>query len=128
MTSVSHAGKQSESRGGAKANSPETVARENLEALREIRREPEIMNAGERRLVSFVAAFVGDAAKLSDAEIKLIAHAHPVDSHLIAHARAEILAGKDLLGTEFCSLRSAKQRRQRGAIYTPPPIVDADRK
>jgi hypothetical protein len=83
------------------------------------------MNAGERRLVSFAAALVGDAAKLSVAEIKLTAHARPVDSHLIAHARAEILAGKDLLGTEFCSLRSAKQRRQRGATYTPSPIVDA---
>jgi adenine-specific DNA-methyltransferase len=83
------------------------------------------MNAGECRLVSLAAALIGDPARLSIAESKLVARAHPVDSHLIAHARAQILTGKDLLGTEFCSLRSAKQRRQCGATYTPTPIVDA---
>jgi hypothetical protein len=83
------------------------------------------MNAGERRLVSLAAALIGDAAGLSMAESKLVARAHPVDPHLLAHTRAQILAGQDLLGIEFCSLRSAKQRRQYGATYTPTPIVDA---
>src|SRR5262249_35982769 len=39
--------------------------------------------------------------------------------------RAQILAGHDLLGAEFRALRSAKERRQYGATYTPPPIIDA---
>jgi hypothetical protein len=83
------------------------------------------MNAGERRLVSLAAALIGHSAGLSAVESKLVARAHPVDSHLVAHARAQILAGQDLLGTEFCSLRSAKQRRRYGATYTPASIVDA---
>jgi adenine-specific DNA-methyltransferase len=83
------------------------------------------MNAGERRLVSLAAALIGDSAGLSSAERKLVARAHPIDAHHITRARARILAGQDLLGTEFCSLRSAQQRRQYGATYTPMPIVDA---
>jgi adenine-specific DNA-methyltransferase len=83
------------------------------------------MNAGERRLVCLAAALIGDSATLSIAESKLLARAHPIDAHDIACARVQILAGQDLLGAEFCSLRSAQQRRQYGATYTPTPIVDA---
>jgi hypothetical protein len=83
------------------------------------------MNAGERRLVSLAAALIGDSAALSIAESKLVARAHPIEAHHVARARAQILAGQDLLGSEFCSLRSAQQRRQYGATYTPMPIVDA---
>ncbi|HMA72377.1 MAG TPA: N-6 DNA methylase [Xanthobacteraceae bacterium] len=83
------------------------------------------MNAGERRLVSLVAALIGDTAGLSIAENRLVARSDPVDSQIIAHARAAILAGQDVLGATFCSLKSAEQRRQRGATYTPAPIVDA---
>jgi len=83
------------------------------------------MNAGERRLASLAAALIGDAAALSLAETKLLARAHPLDAHVVAEARARILAGEDPLGTEFCTLRSAEQRRQRGATYTPTSIVDA---
>jgi adenine-specific DNA-methyltransferase len=43
----------------------------------------------------------------------------------IAGAWAQIRAGHDMLGTEFCRLRSAGQRRRRGATYTPGPIVEA---
>jgi adenine-specific DNA-methyltransferase len=83
------------------------------------------MNAGEHRLVSLAAALIGNAAGLSSSETRLVERAHPIDPHLIADARARILAGADLLGTEFCALRSAEQRRQRGATYTPTLIVDA---
>jgi adenine-specific DNA-methyltransferase len=83
------------------------------------------MNAAERRLVSLAAALIGDSAALSIAERKLVAHAQPIDARHIVSARAQILAGQDLLGTEFCSLRTAQQRRQYGATYTPTPIVDA---
>jgi hypothetical protein len=80
------------------------------------------MNAGERRLVSLAAALIGDSAALSITESKLVARAHPIDAHHIAGARVQILAGQDLLGAEFCSLRSAPQRRQNGATYTPTPL------
>jgi hypothetical protein len=122
---VARAREQGEGRSWAKTNSPQTVIRGNVGALREIRPEPEVMNAGERHLASLAAALIGDSAGLSVAESKLVADAHLVDPKIIAHARAQILAGQDLLGTEFCSLRSAKQRRQYGATYTPGPIVDA---
>jgi len=92
---------------------------------RNIRPEPEIMNPGERRLVSLAAALIGDAAGLSRAEIKLVERAPPIDPYLVAHTCARIRAGQDPLGIEFCSLRSARQRRQRGATYTPAAIVDA---
>jgi adenine-specific DNA-methyltransferase len=85
----------------------------------------QVMNAGEHRLVSLAAALIGDSAALFIAERKLVARAQPIDAHHIARARAQILTGQDLLGSEFCSLRSAQQRRQYGATYTPMPIVDA---
>jgi type I restriction-modification system DNA methylase subunit len=83
------------------------------------------MNVGECRLISLAAALIADSAKLSTAEANLLANGSSVDSHLIAHARAQILAGDDLLGNMFCALRSARERRQRGATYTPAAIVDA---
>ncbi|HLK80946.1 MAG TPA: 50S ribosomal protein L11 methyltransferase [Xanthobacteraceae bacterium] len=122
---ISRAREQGEGRSRAKTNFSQTAIRGNVGALREIRPEPEVMNAGERRLVSLAAALIGDSAGLSISESKLVAHARPVDPHVLAHTRAQILAGQDLLGTEFCSLRSATQRRQYGATYTPTPIVDA---
>ncbi len=83
------------------------------------------MNAGERRLVSIAAALIGDGKLLSSAEANLVRRAHRIDSRLVADTSAQILAGQDPLGTEFCMLRSAKLRRQRGATYTPAAIVDA---
>src|SRR5579871_4711853 len=109
---------------GAKANSTEETVRGNG-TLREAQPEPASMKASERRLVSLAAALIGDPTNLSIAEIKLVDHASPVDSHLISNARKQILAGQDLLGEEFCSLRTAEQRRRCGATYTPAPIVDA---
>jgi N-6 DNA Methylase len=91
----------------------------------EVRSQREIMDTGQRHLVSLAAALMGNPAGLSPSEKNLLAHAQRVDSRLIAHARTQILAGKDVLGAVFCSLRSAEQRRQRGATYTPAPIVDA---
>jgi hypothetical protein len=106
--------------------SPSPTARKIIQFVsQKISAEPEIMNAGEHRLVALATALIGDVAGLSIPEARLVARVRPVDSHLTAHARAQILAGQDLLGTTFCSVRSAKQRRQRGATYTPAPIVDA---
>jgi adenine-specific DNA-methyltransferase len=122
---IFRAREQDEGRSRAKENSSQTAIRGNVESQREIRPEPEVMSAGERRLISLATALIGDSVGLSTAERKLVARARPVDPHLITHARAQILSGQDLLGTEFCLLRSAKQRRQYGATYTPTPIVDA---
>jgi hypothetical protein len=83
------------------------------------------MNTGERDLVSLATALIDDTVGLSAAEVELVACAQPVDSDLVARTRAQILAGEDVLGTIFCSLRSAKQRRQHGATYTPTAIVNA---
>jgi hypothetical protein len=67
------AGEQGKGRGRAKTNSLEPVIRGNVGALREIRPEQEIMNAGERRLMSLATAIIGDTARLSMAETKLVA-------------------------------------------------------
>ena len=80
---------------------------------------------GERQLAALAAALMTDVSGLSAPELKLVAAAPDVDARLIAETRAQIIAGQDPLGTTFCSLRSAEQRRQRGATYTPAPIVDA---
>ncbi len=83
------------------------------------------MNVDEQHLVSLAAALIGDTAGLSSAEMKLVARAHPVSSHEIAHVRVRICAGRDELGAAFCALRNSRQRRQHGATYTPKTIVDA---
>jgi adenine-specific DNA-methyltransferase len=93
--------------------------------VREVKLQAADMSAGERRLVSLAAALIGHPSKLTAAERGLAASAHPVASHIVADARERIRAGHDCLGTEFCLLRSARERRERGAIYTPAPIVDA---
>jgi SAM-dependent methyltransferase len=80
---------------------------------------------GERHLVSLAAALLGDAADLSAAERRLVAGADPVDPQLVADARSRMLAGDDVLGAAFCRVRSASERRRRGATYTPAPIVEA---
>jgi hypothetical protein len=98
------------------------------------RPEPDSMNAGinadDRRLVALAAGLTGDFALLSAAERDLVARVHPAaadaaDPAAIAAARAQIRAGHDVLGAEFCRVRSARQRRQHGATYTPAPIVEA---
>ncbi|HEY7248452.1 MAG TPA: N-6 DNA methylase [Xanthobacteraceae bacterium] len=83
------------------------------------------MSTAETQLVSLAAALMGNATGLSICETKLLACVRPIDPRLVAHARQHILAGEDVLGATFCSLRSANQRRERGATYTPPPIVRA---
>ena len=44
---------------------------------------------------------------------------------VVAEVRAQIRAGADPLGESFCRLRSPRQRRKDGAIYTPSCIVRA---
>ena len=79
----------------------------------------------ERGLAALAAAFIADTAALTAPERALAARANDLDTGLAAEIRAQILAGHDPLGATFCSLRGAAQRRDRGATYTPAPIVDA---
>ena len=79
----------------------------------------------ERELCALAAALIGDTVGLTAPEQKLIAHATTTDPRAVADIKAQILAGCDPLGTEFCLLRSPKKRREKGATYTPAPIVDA---
>jgi hypothetical protein len=81
--------------------------------------ESERMTVGERRLVSLAAALIGNPGELSTAEFKLLECAQPVDCRLVAHTRRQIRSGEDVLGSTFCSLRSPRERRRRGATYTP---------
>lgn len=79
----------------------------------------------ERRLAALAAALIAETSPLSAAERKLVPAVPDVDADLIAATRAQIVAGRDPLGTMFCLIRSAERRRDRGATYTPEPIVDA---
>ncbi|HKA81345.1 MAG TPA: N-6 DNA methylase [Xanthobacteraceae bacterium] len=79
----------------------------------------------ERRLAALAAALIADTAALAPAERALVTRVDHVDTGLVADIRAQIRAGHDPLGGAFCALRSAEQRRGRGATYTPAPIIDA---
>jgi adenine-specific DNA-methyltransferase len=84
-----------------------------------------MMSRGERELASLAAALIGDTAQLSGPELELVVDPPWIEDRVAAQARAQILAGQDPLGTRFCALRSAEQRRRHGATYTPAAIVDA---
>ncbi|MBS1712984.1 MAG: N-6 DNA methylase [Armatimonadetes bacterium] len=51
--------------------------------------------------------------------------AHDVPSMKVEEVEAAILAGQDVLGEAFLSLRSSQTRRALGATYTPEAIVEA---
>lgn len=82
-------------------------------------------STAEAELVACAAALVGDAAGVSAAERRLIAAAPPADPRRVRQIGAGIAAGDDPLGRLFCAGRSGDDRRRRGAVYTPPAIVEA---
>lgn len=55
----------------------------------------------------------------------LAASSEVIDANVVAAVRDRIRAGEDPLGELFSALRSAAQRRELGATYTPSPIVRA---
>ena len=111
--SISPAGQQDGGRRGPTASS------------RPVQSAPDVIVGHESRLVALAAALIGDTVGLSGAEAKLVARTEAVEACLIGHARNQIAAGMDVLGTAFCALRNVQERRRRGATYTPAPIVDA---
>lgn len=83
------------------------------------------MKVGESNLAAIAGALIDKRRTLTTAEQKLISWATPPDRSLLTQYRSRILAGEDVLGTEFCILRSPEKRRESGATYTPPAIVEA---
>jgi adenine-specific DNA-methyltransferase len=116
---------QNQSRGRPTPDSIKVTAGRDVGALRRAFSEGEIMNGGELKLVSVACALIGDLSKLTPSERKLAAKARPVKEGIVSTYRHQIAQGEDVLGTEFCKLRSAEKRRKTGATYTPPSIVKA---
>ena len=62
------------------------------------------------------------AAMLASARGPLAAR--PPKRSLVGALRDQIRAGSDPLGEAFCRIRTPQQRRNQGATYTPPAIVE----
>jgi len=67
----------------------------------------------------------GSLADLSKTENELVDAASKVSDGTIGDLVNAIQQGGDPLGDAFVRLRSARQRRSMGAVYTPPEIVNA---
>lgn len=66
-----------------------------------------------------------DVPGWSPAEEALTHGVEPIADCIAVGIRARIKAGQDPLGGLFCKLRSAAERRQQGATFTPRAIIDA---
>ncbi|MBE1285545.1 MAG: class I SAM-dependent methyltransferase [Rhodobacteraceae bacterium] len=77
----------------------------------------------EVALAGVAGALVAADACLTRAENRLLAKSSRQDSELVERTRLDILKGEDPLGQAFSKLRSAKDRRDLGATFTPPQIV-----
>ena len=64
-------------------------------------------------------------ASLTTAESEIVSAAVEASDSDKAEFAASIMQGDDPLGETFVRLRSPRQRRSLGAVYTPPTIVDA---
>ena len=82
--------------------------------------------ARENDLVAVARALgARDVAGWSSAEEKLTRGMEPASERSADEYREKIRAGEDPLGALFCEFRSPVRRRQNGATFTPPAIVDA---
>jgi len=72
-----------------------------------------------------VALGASDVPIVTEAEARLLDAAPDLPVDLINEVRKEIESGSDPLGKAFCELRSAEERRKKGAVYTPPEIVNS---
>jgi len=81
----------------------------------------------EQKLAALAWAIVrrGSLTSLSMAESELVDMAGEAPASIISDIANAIEQGGDPLGDAFERLRSARQRRPMGAVYTPPGIVDA---
>lgn len=80
----------------------------------------------ERDLVSAAVALgAAEVDGWSNTERALAANARPIGKKVVVELRERIGAGEDPLGDLFSLLRSAEERRDLGATYTPNRIVRA---
>lgn len=81
--------------------------------------------ASESELIALAHALAGDTGGYSPAEREIVAVARlRPSSRLVATTKGLIGAGLDPLGDALLQLRSVNQRREVGAIYTPPELVN----
>ena len=81
--------------------------------------------ASERELAALAMTLAGPDAPLTRAERAVARNGPDPSSKQVERIRRVIARGDDPLGRAFCELRSPVIRRERGAIYTPRPIIDA---
>lgn len=81
----------------------------------------------EQELAALAWAIIrnGSLADLSNAETELVNAPSEAHDSIIGDFVDAISQGGDPLGDAFVRLRTARQRRSSGAVYTPPEIVDA---
>ncbi len=81
----------------------------------------------EQELAAVAWAIVSNGAldSLTVAESEAVNSAAEIPASDTAEFASKILKGGDPLGDAFVRLRSPKQRRPFGAVYTPPGIVEA---
>lgn len=75
--------------------------------------------------VAWAIAREGVLAGLTVPEARIADAAREVSDHEVTDLTSLIRQGGDPLGEAFLRIRSPRQRRPLGAVYTPPPIVDA---
>lgn len=80
---------------------------------------------GEEELIGACAALIDKQSDLHAYEKDLISRATEFPPPKLEGLRKAIRAGEDPLGDAFCSIRSARDRRRVGAVYTPQSIVKA---
>ncbi|XVO83980.1 Eco57I restriction-modification methylase domain-containing protein [Pseudomonas chlororaphis] len=80
----------------------------------------------EQELIAVCSALIKDHKSLSVQERKLVNESSvSIQESEIDLIRGEILQGLDPLGESFSYVRSPKERRSTGAVYTPATIVDS---
>jgi adenine-specific DNA-methyltransferase len=90
--------------------------------------EPGTLRSFPGLIRAAIALGADEISSVSDAEIEIargVEGAYPPRHAEIRRLREAILNDEDPLGDAFCALRSAPERRQNGATYTPRPIVRA---
>ncbi|HKH80523.1 MAG TPA: methyltransferase domain-containing protein [Methylovirgula sp.] len=116
---------QSKSGGRAPTDTTKATVRGNVGALRAIRPKRQIMMTSESGLAALAGALIDGGQALTVAERKLICRTASPLQRIVTECRNRIRAGEDVLGEEFCNLRSPEKRRETGATYTPPTIIEA---
>lgn len=85
-------------------------------------------NTNLRKLLGLAIALgAEEVAGVSSAEIALLQINEPIPPKRsqLRLVRRSVKEGQDPLGEEFCRLFPSSERRAKGAIYTPPLIVEA---